>query len=215
MIDLSLYAVTDRAWLEDRSLEQVVEEAIQGGATFLQLREKTLNQEDFLKEATALKALCQKHQVPFVINDNVDIALAVNADGVHIGQSDLAAGKVRALLGPDKLMGVSAQTVEQALLAEAQGADYLGVGAVFPTGTKADADAVSIQTLYDICHAVFIPVVAIGGITEENVTKLSGTGIAGVAVISAIFAQPDIPAATRQLKSTVNTVLTQPTEKGV
>ena len=214
-MDLSLYAVTDRAWLNGRSLEQVVEEAIQGGATFLQLREKALETEVFLEEATVLKALCQKHQVPFVINDNVDIALAVDADGVHIGQSDLEAGKVRALLGPDKILGVSAQTVEQALLAEAQGADYLGVGAVFPTGTKADADAVCIQTLRDICHAVSIPVVAIGGITEENVTNLAGTGIAGVAVISAIFAAPNIPAATNHLKSTVNTVLNQPTEKGV
>ena len=145
--------------------------------------------------------------MPFVLDDNVALAVATDADGVHVGQSDMAAGKVRELIGPDKILGVSAQTVEEALLAEREGADYLGVGAVFPTGTKADANAVSYDTLREICAAVSIPVIAIGGITKDNVARLSGSGIVGVAVVSAIFAQPDIPAATRALKAAVRTAL--------
>ena len=145
--------------------------------------------------------------MPLIINDNVDIALAVDADGVHVGQSDMEAGDVRAKLGPDKIIGVSAQTVAQALQAEAHGADYLGVGAVFPTGSKADAKEVEWDVLRDICQAVSIPVVAIGGITRENVTELAGTGICGVAVISAIYAQEDIPAAAKNLKNTVKEMI--------
>ena len=138
--------------------------------------------------------------MPFVINDNVEIAVAMDADGVHVGQSDMEAGDVREKLGPDKIIGVSAQTVEQALLAEKRGADYLGVGAVFATGSKDDADDVSHETLKAICEAVKIPVIAIGGISKHNVMELSGSGICGIAVISAIFAQPDIEAATKELK---------------
>lgn len=199
--DLLLYAVTDRNWLNGETLYQQVEKALKGGATFVQLREKTLDYDRFLEEARQIQKLCREYHVPFVINDNVDIAEAIDADGIHVGQSDMEAGNVRSRLGPDKILGVSAQTVEQALLAEQRGADYLGVGAVFKTGSKDDADDVSHDTLKAICQAVHIPVIAIGGIGEGNVLQLKGTGISGVAVISAIFAQPDITAATGRLKT--------------
>ena len=201
--DLLLYAVTDRRWLGGRRLADQVEEALKGGVTFVQLREKDLDEERFLEEAKEIKELCRRYQVPFVINDNVDIAQAVDADGVHVGQSDMEAGDVRARLGQDKIIGVSAQTVEQALLAESRGADYLGVGAVFATGSKADASEVDHETVKAICQAVHIPVIAIGGITGENVGALTGTGVCGVAVISAIFAQEDVEEGTRKLKEAV------------
>lgn len=201
--DLLLYAVTDRRWLGGRRLADQVEEALKGGVTFVQLREKDLDEERFLEKAREIKELCGRYQVPFVINDNVDIAQAVDADGVHVGQSDMEAGDVRARLGQDKIIGVSAQTVEQALLAESRGADYLGVGAVFATGSKADASEVDHETVKAICQAVHIPVIAIGGITGENVGALTGTGVCGVAVISAIFAQEDVEEGTRKLKEAV------------
>lgn len=197
--DLLVYAVTDRSWLNGESLYSQVEKALKGGATFIQLREKELDEEDFLKEAIQIKELCKRHHVPFVINDNVDIACKMDADGVHVGQSDMETGNVRAKLGSDKIIGVSAQTVEQAILAESCGADYLGVGAVFPTGTKSDAVEVGYETLKAICDAVHIPVVAIGGITSNNIIKLKGSGASGVAVVSAIFASKDIEAATQEL----------------
>lgn len=197
--DLLLYAVTDRRWLNGKRLVVQVEEAIQGGVTFVQIREKDLDPEKFLEEAEELKALCEKYKVPFVINDNVEIAAEIGADGVHVGQSDMEAGDVRAKLGPDKIIGVSAQTVEQALLAEKHGADYLGVGAVFATGSKDDAKEVEHETLKAICEAVKIPVIAIGGITKENVRELAGSGICGIAVISAIFAQEDVKEASKEL----------------
>jgi thiamine-phosphate pyrophosphorylase len=199
--DLLLYAVTDRSWLNGETLYSQVEKTLEGGTTFVQLREKELDEEHFLEEAKEIKELCRKYHVPFVINDNVDIALAMDADGVHVGQSDMEAGDVRAKLGPDKIIGVSAQTVEQALLAQKRGADYLGVGAVFHTGSKADAKDVSHETLKEICEAVDIPVIAIGGISKNNVMELAGSGICGIAVISAIFAQNDIKSATEQLKA--------------
>lgn len=198
--DLLLYAVTDRSWLGEETLYDQVEQALKGGATFIQLREKELDEVHFLEEAKEIKELCARYCVPFVINDNVGIALEMDADGVHVGQSDMEAGDVRKKLGPDKIIGVSAQTVEQALLAQERGADYLGVGAVFHTGSKADADDVSHETLKAICEAVKIPVIAIGGISKENVMELSGSGICGIAVISAIFAQKDIKRATEELK---------------
>ncbi|MCI7226229.1 Thiamine-phosphate synthase [uncultured Clostridium sp.] len=198
--DLLLYAVTDRHWLNGRTLYSVVKESLDGGVTFLQLREKELDEVHFLEEAKELQQLCREYQVPFIVNDNVDIAISMNADGVHVGQSDMEAGDVRAKLGPDKIIGVSAQTVEQAVLAEKHGADYLGVGAVFPTGSKDDADDVSYETLKAICEAVSIPVIAIGGITQENVKELAGSGICGIAVISAIYAQQDIRKASEDLK---------------
>ena len=198
--DLLLYAVTDRHWLNGRTLYSVVKESLDGGVTFLQLREKELDEVHFLEEAKELQQLCREYQVPFIVNDNVDIAISMDADGVHVGQSDMEAGDVRAKLGPDKIIGVSAQTVEQAVLAEKHGADYLGVGAVFPTGSKDDADDVSYETLKAICEAVSIPVIAIGGITQKNVKELAGSGICGIAVISAIYAQQDIRKASEDLK---------------
>ncbi|MFR9065482.1 MAG: thiamine phosphate synthase [[Clostridium] scindens] len=206
--DLLLYAVTDRHWLNGRTLYSQVEEALKGGATFIQLREKELDEEHFLEEAKEIKELCRRYQVPFVINDNVEIALAEDADGVHVGQSDMEAGDVRAKLGPDKIIGVSAQTVEQAVMAEQNGADYLGVGAVFPTGSKADALEVSHDTLKAICKAVKIPVIAIGGISKENILELSGSGICGIAVISAIFAKDDIEEAARELRGLTEKMVT-------
>ena len=205
--DMLLYAVTDRHWLNGRKLIDVVRESLDGGVTMLQLREKTLDEAHFLEEAKELQALCRDRHVPFIVNDNVDIALAMGADGVHVGQSDMEALKVREKLGPDKILGVSAGTVEQAIKAEQQGADYLGVGAVFPTGSKDDAKEVSHETLKAICEAVSIPVVAIGGISKSNVHKLSGSGICGVAVISAIYAAADIKAAAAELKAATEEML--------
>ena len=198
--DLLLYAVTDRTWLGEKTLHQVVKESLDGGVTFVQLREKELDHDSFLEEAKDLKILCAQYGVPFVINDNVKIAVEMDADGVHVGQSDMEAGDVRALIGPDKILGVSAQTVEQAVLAEKRGADYLGVGAVFPTGSKDDADDVSHETLKAICEAVSIPVIAIGGITLENTKELAGSGICGIAVISAIYAKENVKLAAADLK---------------
>ena len=206
---LLLYAVTDHTWLGNKTLYCQVEETLNGGATFLQLREKELDNEKFLKEAFEIKELCRKYNVPFIINDNVEIAVKVNADGIHIGQKDMEAGYVRSVIGKDKILGVSAQTVEQALLAEKMGADYLGVGAVFTTGSKADAENVSYDTLKEICSAVNIPVVAIGGISAENVSRLKDSGISGIAVISAIFAAEDIEMATRNLKDLTEKVVSQ------
>lgn len=194
-----VYAVTDRAWLNGDTVAQQVEEAIIGGATFIQLREKHFAYDDFLAEAIQVKKVTDCYNIPFVINDNVDLALACDADGVHIGQEDLPVNSVRTLIGPLKILGVSAQTVEQAIAAEKGGADYLGVGAMFKTSTKQDATSVTFETLKDICEAVSIPVVAIGGISEQNVLQLSGSGINGIAVISALFAQADITEAARTL----------------
>ena len=200
---MPLYAVTDRAWLNGRSLSEQVEDALAGGATCIQLREKELDQAAFLAEAKALKELCGRYGVPLIVNDDVEVAVRCSADGVHIGQHDAPADQVRQQIGPDMLLGVSAQTVEQAVKAERDGADYLGVGAVFSTGTKQDADDVSFETLKAICEAVSIPVVAIGGIRAENILQLAGSGIDGVAVVSAIFAGEDIRSATEELRLTV------------
>lgn len=204
---LQLYAITDRRWLAGKTLYSQVEEALKGGATFIQLREKDLDEETFRREAVALKELCGKYGVPFVLDDNVKLAKEIDADGVHVGQSDMEAGEVVRLLGEDKIIGVSASTVEDAVLAEKRGASYLGVGAVFPTGTKDDASGVSMETLREICQAVHIPVVAIGGITKDNLHKLKGSGIAGISVISAIFAQPDVRKATEELKKKTEEML--------
>ena len=189
---LRLYAVTDRAWVGRQTLPQQVEAALKGGATCVQLREKHLDDADMLAEAKTISALCRAYHVPFILNDNVPLAKLCGADGVHVGQDDLSAAEARRLLGPDKIIGVSAQTVEQAVLAEKRGADYLGVGAVFPTSSKDDATEVSYETLKAICQAVSIPVIAIGGITKDNVAELSGSGICGIAVISAIYSQKNI-----------------------
>ena len=207
---LRLHAVTDRAWAadEDAFLAQV-EAAIDGGAAFVQLREKHLDDKDFLAEAERFVALCRRKGVVSIINDNVEIAAKTGADGVHVGQEDLAAGRVRQVLGPDKIIGVSAHTVEEALAAQAAGADYLGTGAAFVTGTKTDAKPISRDTIRAICAAVDIPVVAIGGITRDNLPELKGCGLDGVAVVSALFAQKDVKAAARELLALSNEIADQ------
>ncbi|RKJ57057.1 thiamine phosphate synthase [bacterium 1XD42-1] len=196
---MRLYAVTDRSWLGNGTLSDAVEAALRGGATMVQLREKSLTQADFLQEAKTLAALCARFQIPFLINDNLEIALACNADGVHVGQDDMAPQKARALLGPGKILGVSAHTVDQALAAEKTGADYLGVGAVFSTATKQDAASVPLETVREICQAVSIPVVAIGGISADNILSLQNSGVVGAAVVSALFAAEDIFSAAQNL----------------
>lgn len=198
--DLLLYAVTDRRWANKQSLKEQIELSLKGGVTFLQLREKNLSEEEFLKEAREIKALAKEYKVPFITNDNVDVAMKVDADGVHVGQDDKDAKEVRKIIGKDKILGVSAQTIKQAIKAEKDGADYIGVGAVFPTGTKKDAENLSIEILKKICQSVTIPVVAIGGITKENILKLRGSKIAGVALVSAIFASKDIKQDCQKLK---------------
>lgn len=206
--DLLLYAVTDRSWLAERSLESAVREAILGGATFVQLREKKSCDENFgeekiLEEARVIKNLCAQFKIPFVVNDDVFLAKKINADGAHIGQDDMPLERAREILGAEKIIGVSAQNVGQAILAQKHGADYLGVGAIFQTQSKGDAAFVSLETLRAICEAVEIPVVAIGGINCENISHLEKSGIAGVSVISAIFAADDIRSAASALKEKV------------
>ncbi|MGI5963011.1 MAG: thiamine phosphate synthase [Lawsonibacter sp.] len=206
--NLLLYAVTDRTWLGEKTLAWQVEQALEGGVTMVQIREKHLSPEAFSTQARELKTLCRRFGVPLIVNDNVDLALELNADGVHVGQEDLEASQARAKLGPNRILGVSAHTVEQALRAQSAGADYLGVGAVFPTGTKSDASVLPFQTLKAICTAVDIPAVAIGGISAQNIHQLAGSGICGVAVVSALFAQPDIRAAAAHLRTLCqNTIL--------
>ena len=196
-----LYAVTDRAWLEGRALPDVVEEVLANGATFLQVREKGMDHDAFLAEASILKEQAARYHVPFVVNDSVEVALACGADGVHVGQSDIQGRDIRALIGPDRILGISANTVDTALAAQTAGADYIGVGAVFGTTTKRDARNLSVAQLKEICNAVDIPVVAIGGISADNILELRGSGVDGVAVVSAIFAQPDPGAAARRLRA--------------
>lgn len=196
-----LYAVTDRAWVGTQSLYEQVESALKGGVTCVQLREKDLNEEDFLAEAIEIRALCRQYHVPFFINDNVEIAIKCKADGIHVGQDDMAASSVRQKVGDDMMIGVSVHSVSEALEAVKNGADCLGVGAVFPSSTKTDASLVSKDVLCDICDAVDIPVVAIGGISKSNLSELSGTGVDGVALVSAIFAAKDIESECRLLRS--------------
>ncbi|KAF5064658.1 Thiamine-phosphate synthase [anaerobic digester metagenome] len=205
--NLLLYAVTDRSWLNGATLYDQVEAALKGGATFVQLREKELAESSYREEAGRIRDLCRFWRVPFVINDNVELAAELDADGVHVGQSDLEAETARRILGPDKIIGVSVKTVEQALKAQAAGAAYLGVGAVFPTQSKQDADSITRDALTGITRAVEIPVVAIGGIQEHNIMELTGCGVDGVAVISALFAQPDIRLATQRLKALVEQIV--------
>lgn len=207
---LAVYAVTDRHWLKPgQKLADQVRETLEAGATFVQLREKDLpeSSEELRQEALEIQALCREYGVPFVLDDDAALAAEIGCDGIHVGQEDMEAGAVRELVGPDKILGVSAQTVEEALLAEERGADYLGVGAVFPTGSKDDAIEVDHDTVEAICKAVSIPVIAIGGITVDNVKELAGRGLVGVAVISAIFGADDIGAATRELSRNVDKYL--------
>ena len=197
--DLRLYAVTDRAWAADGdALMDQIEAAVRGGVRVVQLREKGLDRAAFLAEARRFTALCRRLGVASIINDSVEIALASGADGVHVGQSDLEAGRARELLGPDKIVGVSAHSPEEARRAREAGADYLGCGAAFATGTKADAKPISKETIRAVT-AAGVPVVAIGGVSRENILELKGLGLAGVAVVSGIFGQPDAEAAAREL----------------
>lgn len=203
---LMVYAVTDRAWIGKMSLCEQVEAALKGGATMVQMREKGLTDDtvqDYLEEARSLRVLTERYKVPLIIDDNIKLALLCGADGVHVGQNDMDAAQARALLGPDKILGVTAKTVEQALKAQEQGADYLGSGAVFGTSTKADALPMTMERLGEICRSVSIPVVAIGGICLENIGKLKGSGAAGAAVVSGIFGAEDIEGTVRQMREMV------------
>ena len=204
---LKLYAVTDRSWLGERTLARQVEESLAGGATMVQLREKGMDRETLRREALEIRAVCRRYGVPFLINDAAELAAEVGADGVHVGQQDMSPRQARAILGPDGIVGVSAHTVEEARAAQAEGADYLGVGAVFVTGTKENTTPVDYETLKEICAAVDIPVVAIGGVGRNNLSSLAGSGIQGVAVVSALYAQPDVRAAARSLRSQVEEML--------
>lgn len=195
-----LYAVTDRSWLkENETLLDVVKEIVKNGATFLQIREKDLNGADFEAEAKTLQDICREHQVPYVVNDNVEIAMKIHADGVHAGQSDIKGRDIRAMIGPDKILGISAGTVEEAVAAEQAGADYIGVGAIFGTSTKKNARNITMDRLNEIVEAVEIPVVAIGGINATNISELAGSKVDGVAVVSAIFAAEHPGEATKEL----------------
>lgn len=189
---MTLYAVTDRAWVGRQSLYEQIEAAINGGATCIQLREKELGEIEFLKEATEISVLCKSRGVPLIINDNVDIAIKCGADGVHVGQDDMSVAQVRRIVGSEMIIGASAHSVEEALEAVKNGADYLGAGAVFATSTKSDTNILPMETLKDICRAADVPVVAIGGINKENIMKLSGSGVDGVALVSAVFSADDI-----------------------
>ena len=200
---LRLYAVTDRHWLNGQRLEDVAEELLAAGVTCLQLREKHQDPAEFARMARALKPICARYGVPLILNDAVELAKEVDADGVHVGQDDMSVARARAILGPGKIIGASAHNVAEAKKAFADGADYLGCGAMFPTHTKTDTNVISRQVLADVCASVPIPVVAIGGIHRENLLQLAGCGEAGIAVISAIFAQPDIEAACRELREMV------------
>lgn len=200
---MTLYAVTDRSWSKNVTLMEQVKQALEGGITFLQLREKKLSEDEFIKEAKEMKELAAEYKVPFVINDNIDVALAVDADGVHIGQDDMSVEEARKLLGEDKIIGVSAHNVNEALKAQRGGADYLGVGAVCATSTKKDANVVSKEEIKKIKESVDIPIVAIGGIKKDNIDTLTGTGVDGVAVVSAIFGAKDITKDTKELRKTV------------
>ena len=195
-----LYAVTGRSWLkENETLLDVVKEVVKNGATFLQIREKDLNGADFEAEAKTLQDICREHQVPYVVNDNVEIAMKIHADGVHVGQSDIKGRDIRAMIGSDKILGISAGTVEEAVAAEQAGADYIGVGAIFGTSTKKNARNITMDRLNEIVEAVEIPVVAIGGINATNISELAGSKVDGVAVVSAIFAAEHPGEATKEL----------------
>ena len=197
---LLLYGITDRAWEGRQTLYEQVEEALKGGVTILQLREKNLKEEDFIREAVELRSLCHKYQVPLIINDNVQVAIKSGADGVHVGITDAPVAEIRKLTGKDFIIGATAKTVEQAREAEKNGADYLGVGAVFPSSTKKTAIRITREELEGICSSVKIPAVAIGGITDENISEIKGGGMSGIAVVSAIFGAENIEKATAKLK---------------
>lgn len=203
---LLLYAVTDRGWTKDKTLYEQVESALKGGVTLVQLREKDLDEDKFIEEAIELKELCHKYNVPLIINDNVEVALKAGADGVHVGIEDTPVSEIRRMVDESFIIGATAKTVEQALNAEKQGADYLGVGAIFPSPTKTNAIRITKEQLNEICNSVNIPAVAIGGISKDNIAYLQGSSANGVALVSAIFAEKNIEEATKELKKKVTEI---------
>ncbi len=206
---MKLYVVTDRSWLDGKLFTEEVEKTLQGGATLIQLREKKLSYYEFLNEGKEIKKITNKYNVPLIINDNVEIAMNIDASGVHIGQNDMDAAEVKKLIGKDKILGVTAKTVEQAIKAEKDGASYIGVGAAFSTSTKLDTRVITFETIKNICKSVTIPVVAIGGIDENNIMNLKGLGIHGVALVSSIFSKEDVLLATKQMLELTECMLTQ------
>ncbi len=198
--DMLLYGITDRSWLNGRTLSEVVKESLEGGVTILQIREKDIDEKNFLEEAKEIKKICEKFNVPLIINDNVEIAKMVDADGVHLGQDDMDIEEARKILGPEKIIGITAKTIEQAKEAQMKGADYLGSGAIYTSGTKQNAKRLTVENLKAICASVEIPVVAIGGLTYDNIDVLKDSGISGIAVVSAIYASTDIKTDTIKLK---------------
>lgn len=206
-LNLTLYAVTDRGCLRGRKLHDAVKAALEGGVTLVQLREKNMPVNEYIKEAKDIKTICSRFGVPLLIDDNVEVCLKSDADGVHLGQNDMPCDKARELLGDTKIIGVTAKTVEQAQTAQKMGADYLGSGAVFGTSTKADAVKMDMETLKSICASVSIPVAAIGGINKQNIRELKGSGISGAAIVSGIFGNDDIKAASKELRSIMEEIL--------
>lgn len=204
---LLLYAVTDRAWTDKKTLYEQIEEALKGGVTIVQLREKTLDNDSFIEEAIAIKELCHRHNVPLIINDNLDVALKSGADGIHVGQEDMKVSEIRNIAGKDFIIGATAKTVFQAKTAELEGADYIGVGAVFSSPTKTNAIRISLDDLKDICGSVSIPAVAIGGINKNNMKEIAGGGMAGVALVSAIFGADNIEEECKELKKLSQSLL--------
>ncbi|HAH19157.1 MAG TPA: thiamine phosphate synthase [Eubacterium sp.] len=198
--DMLLYGITDRSWLNGRTLSEVVKESLEGGVTIIQIREKDIDEKNFLEEAKEIKKICEKFNVPLIINDNVEIAKMVDADGVHLGQDDMDIEEARKILGPEKIIGITAKTIEQAKEAQMKGADYLGSGAIYTSGTKQNAKRLTVENLKAICASVEIPVVAIGGLTYDNIDVLKDSGISGIAVVSAIYASTDIKTDTIKLK---------------
>lgn len=204
---MQLYAVTDRAWTGNKTLYEQIKEALENGVTCVQLREKNLDEASFIEEAKKISVLCRQYNIPFIVNDNVNVAIASNADGIHIGQEDMGLKDVREIVGENLIIGISAHTVEEAKFAQENGADYIGIGAVFETSTKNDVDVIPYEKVKFICDAVDIPKVAIGGINAENILKLKGSGIDGVAVVSAIFGAKDIGKATKELYTLSNNLI--------
>ena len=204
---MQLYAVTDRAWTGNKTLYEQIKEALENGVTCVQLREKNLDEASFIGGAKKISVLCRQYNTPFIVNDNVNVAIASNADGIHIGQEDMGLKDVREIVGENMIIGISAHTVEEAKFAQENGADYIGIGAVFETSTKNDVDVIPYEKVKSICDAVDIPKVAIGGINAENILKLKGSGIDGVAVVSAIFGAKDIGKATKELYTLVNKLI--------
>lgn len=205
--DMLLYGITDRSWLHGRTLAEVVKESLDGGVTILQIREKDIDDKSFLEEAKKIKEICNEYNVPLIINDNVEIAKMIDADGVHLGQGDMDIEEARRILGPKKIIGITAKTIEQAVMAQRKSADYLGSGAIYTSGTKQDAKRLSVDELKAICASVEIPVVAIGGLTYENIDVLKDSGISGIAVVSAIYASESIKADTIKLKEKIRKMI--------